>query len=135
MNYIFAFVSAARPQFSDEVNAGRHENLGQQLMARGFAIAEVQGRYDGMAERTWMVDLRGAAPPMMYVMDLAKRYGQESVLVVDTTCHGWLHYAPPAPPEHLGEFRTAGRPPDELLACTIMPNGEVFVCGHEELVE
>ena len=129
MRNIYAFLSAERPQYSDEVNAGRHETLAQQLMARGFAVCEVKGCYEGVPERSWMIDLRGEAPPLLYVMELAKRYGQESVLVIDAEGQGWLNYVGFAAREHLGEFRQAALPAEKLSAYTIMPDGTLWVCG------
>ena len=126
---IKAIISAHRDMHIGEVNEVHHQNLGQQLASRGFSPSPVEGSYKGTPEKSWIVDVEDA--PLMYVMELAKRYGQESVLVIDSECVAWLLYVGNAVPERLGPFFKTDVPVEKLEAYSVMADGSVWVAGPQ----
>jgi hypothetical protein len=127
---IKAIVSAHRDMHIGEVNEVHHQHLGQQLAARGFNPSPVEGAYNGTPEKSWIVDVTEA--PLLYVMELAKRYGQESVLVIDSECVAWLQYVGNPVPERLGAFFRTDVPVEKLKAYSVMADGSVWIAGSQE---
>lgn len=78
----FAILSAARAEFSAEVNESRHAALGSQLRGRNLDFAAVAGHWQGNAEPAYIVLLPDARA-LALVLLLASRYAQEAVLLVD----------------------------------------------------
>lgn len=121
------FMSAELEAYSDEVNADRHANLGAQLKARSLEPVEVKGCYKGRPERAYTI--RHHPGQLMYITDLASRYGQESVLVVDQYLHAKLVFIGSdrtTTEIGAGLFLPTSKPHAELVGYTVMPDGSTW---------
>lgn len=76
----FVLVSAYRADRSLQINNFYTRQLGEQLAARGFTASPVLGSYRGFKEIAWLV-LEAEADDVVL---LARRYGQTSLLEVDS---------------------------------------------------
>jgi hypothetical protein len=81
----FLILSAERPDWLRDSNKVRTDTLRGQLEARELAFREVEGCYDGKCEASFLVLAPTAELGKEYrlVLQLARRYGQEAVLLVD----------------------------------------------------
>ena len=101
--YIF---SAASTACGNAENKARHKMLRGQLRGYGLAIAECDGQYNGVNERSILVidekpvslSTRGT------VMRLARAWGQESILEVDANRSARLVFTNGNSAESLGKF-------------------------------
>jgi hypothetical protein len=99
MNYTdslkpFVLISASRAAWSAEANADSTRQLASQLLARDFEIAQVRGSYGGTEEDSFLVLCDPQTEHYRFDMlkQLAKRYGQESILVVDAERSALLRF-------------------------------------------
>ena len=72
-------LSAERKELTPEANALRHAELGEKIKALGYHGIEVDGVYDGVAEKSWLV----FNPRDNKLRELAAEYDQESTLFID----------------------------------------------------
>ena len=87
----FYILSAERSNISQEFNAARTRQLAEQLTARGLDFAPVTGSYQGATESLFIV-LDDADAHGDTLAQLARRYGQESILAVDANRNAELIY-------------------------------------------
>jgi hypothetical protein len=99
MNYTdplkpFVLISASRAAWSAEANADSTRQLASQLLARDFEIAQVRGSYGGIEEDSFLVLCDPVTQDYEFGMltQLAERYGQESILLVDAFRSASLWY-------------------------------------------
>lgn len=90
----FVILSAERPEWDTSINAQRSDLLRRQLEVQGHSPVPVNGHYKGTAEQSWLVflddDSYGAK--LDHIIKLARRYGQESILYVDSSRQAELLY-------------------------------------------
>lgn len=81
----FLILSAERADWLRDANKGRTDMLREQLGARELKFREVEGCYNGKCETSFLIVApRGElGPEYRLVLQLARRYGQEAVLLVD----------------------------------------------------
>lgn len=78
----FVIFSVDKADLSPEVNRERQNFVERQLAARNLPFKKVQGVYKGVRETAYKVSLYGQGVED-WILLLARRYGQESVLQVD----------------------------------------------------
>lgn len=106
----FALFSGSLADKSAAENRGRTEFLGRELTAAGLEWTPVLGAYKGVSEQSFLVLLPQGDDSHDFdtVMRLAKTYGQESALYVDSARFASLHYtADEADIEFVGQFGEA----------------------------
>jgi hypothetical protein len=133
----FVIISASKVHNSWEVNSGLSSQLFQQLADRGFRPRWVSGRYRGVHESAFIVSLPGngqAGHVMSELAKLGKRYGQETVLYVDSNriaslhspANGWsLTHV-----EELGPWRELDRYAAFTKEAYTVIDGRYFVAGN-----
>jgi hypothetical protein len=90
----FVIFTSDRSIYDAELNAQRRGMLERQLTARGLDWKRVEGSYAGSLETSYVVltpndgDEHGC-------LQLARRYGQDSVLIVDANRYATLAYLHP----------------------------------------
>jgi hypothetical protein len=75
-------------------------NLKQKLTEAGFIFKTVQGRFKGKTETSFYIPWLDTPT----ALDIAKDFGQESILVVDHLRNAWLYYTDGDMPKYLGLF-------------------------------
>jgi hypothetical protein len=104
----FVILSAERTGMHEEVNAWRTASLQHQLTHRDLSPLPVEGVYQGCAERSFLVFLPAVNQDYVLSMliGLARRWGQESVLYVDSNRESCLLYSDGRPALELGRWQT-----------------------------
>lgn len=87
----FIVLSSDRAQYHEELNAARRDTFEHQLRARGLDFKRVIGAYKGASEVSYIV-LVPTTGDEQNAVRLARRYGQESVLLVDANRYASLIY-------------------------------------------
>lgn len=106
----FYVISAFQSGKDEESNRAAHGQLLEELRARGFDAKEVQGCYKGQKELA-MLMLANDAHIHHVIMNLACRYGQESVLFVSQDRNGFLWFTDEKTPvEYLGTWQEIPSP-------------------------
>lgn len=98
-------LTASRSEYGDEINAVRSQMLQQQLDARNISYQFVDGHFDGVRERAFLVFTLEDSNEFHLLISLARRYGQTCVLVVDAHGLGYLRFLDGRPDEEVGRFR------------------------------
>lgn len=78
----FIVISADKASNTDEVNASQRVFFEHQLYARDLDFKQVEGSYEGKREVSYIVLIQHPYDEHA-VLQLARRYGQQSVLSVD----------------------------------------------------
>jgi hypothetical protein len=118
----FVIFSAERSDRSPELNAIYTAQLSEQLAWRGLYHYRVIGSYKGAQENSFVVY---AEPDD--ILTLAKRYGQESVLAVDSARLATLIYVDSGKHEPLGVFGQIDADYAKTLdAWTLTPDGTYY---------
>lgn len=80
----FVLLSAERPEWSTDINAGRTEFLRHQLIARNAEFISVDGKYKGHTEKAFLILAPEGTDDVQFAnaVQLARRYGQESIMFV-----------------------------------------------------
>lgn len=88
----FVLISASRATWPVTANAESTAALDSQLAARGFDYVPVRGSYKNIEEDSFLVlcDPIADAYELGMLMSLARRYGQESIMLVDGNRHAAL---------------------------------------------
>ncbi len=81
------FISAERSELTTEENAERTEVLDNVLTELEFNFESVFGKYEGKNEASFVVYTISRIPELMQLM---KRFEQDSILVVDNNSSGML---------------------------------------------
>lgn len=131
----FVLLSAERPNWSDEVNKGRTEFLRHQLIARKAEFLRVDGNYKGRAEASFLVLTPNGTDDAQFTnaVQLARRYGQESILYVASDRSAYLiEIAGPEFPQgrevtYVGNWsEIADGAKEQLDAYTESPDGRIW---------
>lgn len=108
----FFILSADRVEYGEDINADRRNMLERQLTARDVEFHQVQGSYNGLREVSYVVFGHDSRTESV-VFQLARRYGQDSVLSVDANRLAILIYLHPGMggpdvrrTEVIGQWRT-----------------------------
>ena len=96
MNVLVPFVvfTSDRAEYGADVNAERRDLLERQLTARGLDWKRVEGSFAGSRETRYVV-LTPQDGDEHSCLQLARRYGQDSVLIVDANRYATLAYLHP----------------------------------------
>lgn len=90
----FIVVSCDRSENTPEVATSRRDTFEHQIRALGHAFIPVTGKYKGLPERAFLV-LAPDTATEENIFRLARRYGQESVLLVDANRYATLAFLNP----------------------------------------
>ena len=100
----FVIVSAELSHLSAEENDQRSEALEAMLEAKHLSYKPVLGCYKGKRENSFLV-LAAGRYVFSEVMSLARAYGQESILYVDSDRAATLYFLDDRAPVGLGLYR------------------------------
>jgi hypothetical protein len=97
--------SAFRSELSDAVNDARHSKAIELLSFNGIRSKQVQGVYKGISEAS-IVTVIGNDAQRDLVMQVAREYNQESILILDAdTRNARLYYLDNGQSESIGTFQ------------------------------
>lgn len=105
------FLSAHREFFSESENAARNEALKQDLENLYLRqVQDVKGCYKGVVEDSFAVIIGNSKASVGDVLELAKKYDQESVLLETMTEDCYLIYMNGNAPEMIGGMFQVDKP-------------------------
>lgn len=104
----FIVLSSDRASNSAELNAAERDLFERQLRARNLDFKQVDGVYKGTRETSYVV-LTPTTGDEQNAISLARRYGQESVLLVDANRYATLVFLNPGQGgPHIKELKGVG---------------------------
>lgn len=100
----FYIISAERANLRPEVNKAYMRELAGHLWLMDVQVKEVDGMYKGVAEKSFYV--KGHRPDLLdQLLEIAKQYGQECILAVDTEEHNAAYFIQPdGTTDYVGRF-------------------------------
>lgn len=100
----FAIISAERDDLTTEENAARTIKLAERLEAEGVPIISAEGMYKGSGEASFII---ATTEPALLdkARNIAKEFGQESILIVDQNRSSRFEYTKDKSLEELGVFQ------------------------------
>lgn len=104
----FVIISAELVSRSTMQNIIRTEQLKEQLKSLGFRFKQVEGKYIGIREDSFVVLLDNIllTDPLKTLRDLANQYGQESILYVSSERAATLLFIDDTKsPVYVGQFK------------------------------
>ena len=132
----FVIISAERPERGEAINADLTAQLLSQLEARSLYPKTVIGKYNGRSEVAYLVVLPGNGrygAALSLLVQLATRYGQDTVLYVDSNRQAAL-YAPVSGwmlrhVKELGPWREIRRCEAERYGAFTLSDDRYFAAG------
>lgn len=107
------FLSAHRPEFTSHANNLRNEALKQDLENLYLRqVQDVKGCYKGIVEDSFAVIIGNSKASVGDVLELAKKYDQESILLETMTEDCYLIYMNGDAPEMIGGMFQVDKPND-----------------------
>lgn len=101
----FVIFSASRSALSAEENAERTGFMRAQLEAEGIPVVDVDGFYNGYAEKSFLAYTYEGTAESRVIERLAALYKQDAILYVDANRLAYLRYADNQPNLELGMWR------------------------------
>lgn len=93
------------------------------LKQLGLPYLSAIGKYKGDSERSYIIPLSGAHwDELNDILELARQYNQESVLLVDSNSRATLYFLKTDKESHIGTFVSAEKESDN---CTLI-NGHYY---------
>lgn len=101
------FLSAELSTLDSAENVRRTAILAGHLAVKGYAFRQLQGVYKGSKERSFAVEV--SPKEVQSILDLAKSFTQESVLIVDEKNAASLLFIETKVKSKLGKFKIASK--------------------------